>query len=89
MMTFMLVVLSVSLSISLVANYYLFKAIKVQLGIRETYEKWILEFRSDVNDTLEEMRAIDRQNMFEKDDDVGGIFQNLLELIEKLNNRSE
>ena len=64
-----------------------------------TYEKWILEFKMDLVDTLESMRAIDKQGtfatsvsdpekgVFESDDQVGQIFKEILDLVEKLNER--
>lgn len=64
----------------------------------DTYEKWIIDFRQDVNDTYAAMRAIDDQGtfatrvndkgVFESDDQVGAIFTDLADLISKLNKRT-
>lgn len=63
------------------------------------YERWIVEFKLDVVNTLEEMRDIDKQGvfstrindkgLFESDDQVGGIFKDIMDLIEKLNQRTQ
>lgn len=67
----------------------------------DTYEKWILELKMDLVNTLETMRAIDKQGtfatalkdpekgVFESDDQVGQIFKELLDLVEKLNERTQ
>lgn len=65
------------------------------------YEEWVLDFKTDVIQTLEQMRAIDtratfvttiaggEKGGFESDDEVGVVFRELLELIEKLNQRTQ
>jgi hypothetical protein len=64
----------------------------------DTYEKWIIDFKQDVNDTYAIMRAIDEQGtfatrlndkgVFESDDQVGAVFKELADLILKLNERT-
>lgn len=64
----------------------------------DTYEDWIIEFKSDVINTLNKMREIDKQGTFatsisddkgtfESDDQVGHIFKDIMDLIDKLNER--
>jgi len=84
-----IVVLSVLLIVSLVLNVYLFKAGQWQMLKAELYERWILEFSEDVLSTYQNIKEIDKKQMFEKDDDVGVIFQQMLELIERLNIRTQ
>ena len=60
---------------------------------------WILDIKTDVINTLEKMREVDKsgvlssrlndQGVFESDDQVGGVFKDLLEIIEKLNQRTQ
>ena len=45
--------------------------------------------REDISQTLLHIREIDQREMFEKDDDVGVIFQEISESIEKLNKKLE
>lgn len=65
----------------------------------DLYEEWILDFKTDLISTLERMREIDKsvvfsdrvneKGAFESDDQVGGVFKELLDLIEKLNQRTQ
>ena len=65
----------------------------------DIYEDWILDFKTDLIHTLERMRDIDKsvvfssklneKGAFESDDQVGGVFKELLELVEKLNQRTQ
>lgn len=94
MITFFLIL---GLVISVGLNIAAFILVKRLLAKIEIYEEWILDFKTDVIDTLEQMRAIDKQGtfatslndkgQFEADDQVGAIFKELLDLIEKLNQR--
>jgi len=52
-------------------------------------EKWILEFRNDVDVTHRKLKEVDDKQMFQKDDDVGFVFSEIIKLIEKLNKRIE
>jgi hypothetical protein len=84
-------VLSIGLN---VAFFILVKKLLLKIAI---YEEWVLDFKTDVIDALEEMREIDKQGVFatslndkgvfESDDQVGGIFKELLAVVEKLNQR--
>lgn len=87
------------LIVSLIANIATVILIKNLLTKINTYESWILEFKQDVSATLVDMRAIDSsgtfkssfnssgQGNFESDDQVGTIFKELLNLIEKLDDK--
>lgn len=96
MITFLLIV---GLIISLGFNVATIIIIKRLLKRTSVYESWIVEFKSDLISTLEEMRTIDRngtfatsmndEGLFESDDQVGQIFKELLDLIEKLNDRTQ
>jgi hypothetical protein len=55
----------------------------------DTLEKWILEFRNDVDVTHNKLKEVDDKQMFQKDDDVGFVFSEIIKLIEKLNKRIE
>ena len=96
MITFLL---TLSLVISLGLLLTAFIIIKRLLAKVETYEEWVLDFKTDVISTLERMRDIDKsgvfssrlndQGVFESDDMVGGVFKELLALVEKLNHRTK
>lgn len=95
----MIIFLTLSLVTSLALLIIAFIIIKRLMDRVETYEEWILDFKTDVIDTLEQMREIDKsgvfsskltdKGVFESDDIVGGVFKELTELVEKLNQRIE
>ena len=98
MITFLLIAV---LIISLGLNVATFVLIPILLKKISTYESWILDFKTDVVDTLALMRKIDDastfkssfettdKGVFESDDQVGQVFKELLDLIEKLNQRTQ
>lgn len=49
----------------------------------EEYEKFIIDERTKNESLLEALRQIDNRQMFEKDDDVGSIFYQIKETIER------
>lgn len=93
-MTFFLIAFLV---LSFGLNIVFFILLKRILSKIEIYEAWVLEFKSELESTVSNMRAIDKQGTFatslnsegtfESDDQVGQIFKELLNLIEKLNSR--
>ena len=50
----------------------------------ERYEEYLDIFYSRVAIVLATMRAIDSTKMFESDDDVGGVFRQLVEVLDEL-----
>lgn len=96
MMTILLITICL---VSIAINIALFFLIRRLLYKIETYEKWILDFKFDVETTYESMKKLDAsgtfatsmndKGTFESDDQVGHIFQNLVNLIKKLNDKTE
>lgn len=50
-------------------------------------EDWLINFKKLLNETYKKLKLIDDRGMFEKDDDVGIIFKNIVEIIHLTNNR--
>lgn len=88
-MTIIVIILSVLLTVSICVNVFLGYALDVNLDKIETYQNWILEFKKDLNVTYSKLKYLDDRQMFEKDDDVGFVFSEILKLIEKLKERAE
>lgn len=84
-----ILVLSILLTISICANIYFGMSIDRLFDRVETLSNWIEEYKNDVNVTLEQLKKVDERQIFQKDDDVGFVFSEILKLIEKLNKRSE
>lgn len=93
------ILLITCLIISLGLNVATFILVRNLLKKNEIYEQWIVEFKQEVVDTLALMRAIDKQGtfatsvnaegLFESDDQVGQVFKELEELIEKLEEKTK
>ena len=43
----------------------------------DIYESWIVELKDDINDVYRQIKLVDDKQIFEKDDDVGGVFSDL------------
>jgi len=46
----------------------------------DLYEEWIVRFRTRVEYVYTRMKEVDDRNLFEKDDDVGFVFAELLRI---------
>lgn len=53
----------------------------------EVYEQWVSEFRTEINQMYDRIKAVDDRNLFEKDDDVGGTFEDILRITKEFNDR--
>lgn len=84
-----IIILSVLLTASICVNLFLGYALDVNLDKIETYQNWILEFKKDLSITYSKLKGLDDKQIFEKDDDVGFVFSEILKLIEKLKERAE
>jgi uncharacterized protein YnzC (UPF0291/DUF896 family) len=96
MLLFVTILLSICLIASTVVNVLLYKAGVRQLSANEILEEdsvllqqWVEEFKVDVLKTSAHMKLLDDKQMFEKDDDVGIVFRDMMELIHKLNERTQ
>jgi hypothetical protein len=84
-----LIVVGVCLAASIVGNFALYKAANLQLQKAELYESWIEEFKQDMMQTFAYIKLIDDRNIFSKDDEVGVVFQDMVNVIGKLNERTQ
>lgn len=53
------------------------------------YESWFLETYNHTVDVLERMRELDDKQMFEKDDEVGVLFEEIQSLVNSLGKNFE
>jgi hypothetical protein len=89
MLILLVILLTVLLIASVVGNVIFWKAAVRQMVINDIYEQWIADWRLQVFKTWHHMRILDDRQMFEKDDEVGVVFQDMMELIKSLNDRTE
>lgn len=90
----LLVILCLVLAVISVFSIILIRTLLVKISI---YEQWIIDLRDSVNDTISDMRKIDKDGTFstslndkgnfESDDQVGRIFKELLIIVEDLDNK--
>lgn len=86
--------LIIGLLLSILINIFLYKALSAQLKKIKTYEQlvvesdeWIESVRNAVRTTYVQMKKLDEKDIFFKDDEVGVVFSELLNLLKRLNDR--
>jgi len=79
-----IVILGVLLLASIGVNVYFGAMLNRSIDKNEQYEQWISDIENAINITYNKLKSIDDNQMFEKDDDVGFVFSNIVKLIEKL-----
>lgn len=89
MLLFLVISLFFLLICSVIGNFLFWKACNRQLIINQIYTDWILELRKLVFKTYAHIKLLDEKQMFEKDDEVGVVFQDMLEVIKNLNDKIE
>lgn len=77
------------LTVSICANIFLGYALDINLDKIETYQNWLSDIKKEVSVTYSKLKDLDNKQMFEKDDDVGFVFSEMVKLIEKLKERTE
>lgn len=83
----MIYVLLIVLLASLILNIFLLVALKKSFSQIDTLESWLVEFKSLVKNTYNKLKVVDERGIFVKDDDVGVLFTDLLNIIELTNKR--
>lgn len=63
------------------------KALAVQVKKNDIYAQWIVELQNKVENVYRTIHDLDDKQMFSKDDEVGSVFQQMVELIDSLNEK--
>lgn len=94
MLTTTLLILGLVLSILI--NIFLYRVLSAQLKKVKNYEQlvldsdeWIESVRNAIRATYIQMKKLDDKGIFFKDDEVGVVFSELLNLLKRLNDRIE
>lgn len=53
----------------------------------EVYEDWLDMFRAEVADVYKRIKAVDDKNLFEKDDDVGFVFSEIVKITKEFDEK--
>jgi len=77
---------NIILLVSFLFNIILLIGVRNLLKQNEQFEDRLFEIGSRIRNTLQKMRDIDESGVFEKDDEVGATFSELVKLSEELNN---
>lgn len=83
----MIYVILIVLLASLILNIFLLVALKKSFEQIDQLESWLLEFKLLVKNTYNKLKFVDDKGIFVKDDDVGFLFTDLLNIIELTNKR--
>ena len=83
-MTFILLLL---LLISTILNIFLVISLKKAFNQIDLLENWLVDFKYLVKNTYNKLKSIDDRGIFVKDDDVGVLFTDLLNIVELTNKR--
>lgn len=78
-----LIIISILFTFSLFVIFNLFKKLENYEDAVEIYQNFIQSETMRNEALLEALRQIDQRQMFEKDDDVGSIFYQIKETIER------
>lgn len=84
------------LILSILVNIFLYRALYAQLKKVKNYEElvlesdeWVESVRNAIRATYIQMKKLDDKGIFFKDDEVGVVFTELLNLLKRLNDRIE
>jgi hypothetical protein len=53
----------------------------------EVYEEWTEMFREEINQMYRRLKEVDDRNLFEKDDDVGATFSDIVRICKEFNDK--
>ena len=53
----------------------------------EIYEEWVDTFEHEINSVHQRLKEVDDKNLFDKDDDVGFVFSEILRIVSEFNER--
>ncbi len=75
------------LLLSTLLNIFLVVSLKKTFNQIDILESWLIDFKILVKNTYNKLKSIDDRGIFVKDDDVGVLFTDLLNIIELTNKR--
>ncbi len=84
-----IIILSIFLVASVILNIFCAKRIFKLLDTIEDYNDIFKEIEEYVGNTYKRMKYLDDKEMFQKDDEVGQIFEDIKDLIKDLNENSK
>ena len=83
------IILILIVIISLLLNALLSFIIRNLIIQNSKYESWVVHFTEKIHNTWLEMKRLDEKNIFERDDEVGVVFQQIKDTILDLNEKTQ
>jgi hypothetical protein len=83
----MLYLFLIIILLSTITNIFLLICLKKAFNQIDTLESWLVEFKYLINQTYNKLKFVDDRGIFVKDDDVGFIFNEMLQIIDITNKR--
>jgi hypothetical protein len=83
----MIYILLIALLLSTLLNIFLVISLKKTFNQIDLLENWLVDFKVLIKNTYNKLKSIDNRGIFEKDDDVGVLFTDLLNIIKLTNTR--
>ena len=80
------VILIIFLIISVISNIFLYSSLYKSFKINDILEGWILDFKNEIILLYKKVKYIDDRGIFESDDEVGILFQEIRQTISKTKN---
>ena len=90
MIIFLSVILTISITSNIILYYLLNRSANISLLLEDkvnTLEQWVSDFQQSILTTYKNLKKVDDSGIFEKDDSVGFVFQDMLHILEVCNNR--
>lgn len=84
-----LIILAVILTVSVCVNIYFFIKMNDLFDLIETMENWTVQYKNLVENTYRRLKELDEKQIFEKDDEVGFVFSEMVKLIEFIKEKSK
>lgn len=83
----MLYLITLALLLSVVINIFLFIALKRAFNTIDELENWLVDFKKSIDNVYKKLKSVDERGIFEKDDDVGFLFTDIVNIIKITNQR--
>jgi len=81
------IILEIILIVSICINIFLLISLYKSLSRIDLLEEWILDFKNSIIILYNNLKSIDNRGIFEKDDDVGILFDEISTLITDVTNK--
>lgn len=88
-MLLLVIFLSLLLGASILFNVLLYKAGLRKMEEVDILSEWVEDFRLNTLKAWNDINFLDSKGIFQKDDEVGVIFQDILDIVKDLNEKTQ